>query len=378
MKLSHSKLNKIFECPMSYYLNYVQGISLKTEKSALAIGSAVHWGIEHNTEDLTDYYYNEGSFKQKNNYTVDQLLAESMVHGYLLHKNEIFADILKDTETGEQLEIIDEEHELELYGKLKSNKYKEHNFMGIIDCLLLTEKGWIVIDYKTSSMTPDWSKYLEQLYRYIFLLQENFPEVPVYKLVIINIKKTAIKQKKNECEESYFKRLKDEYDLNEDLISSHIYDPKEFDEKLIKLYINNLTLMADNAQLIVDNQMWFINFNNAISVYGKSEYYDIFYHTPNAYLLYKIKDITWDDDDGWKTTRDCRAIDMLTIEHPNVLNHYNDFVEKGPDLSLFDKQEVFDFFRKNYIVDEELLEIYWKTYQKQIEYNDLLNKKIAV
>ena len=56
MKLSHSKLGVILNCPMTYHLKYEEGISLKVTKSALAIGSAVHWGIEHNSEDLSEYY----------------------------------------------------------------------------------------------------------------------------------------------------------------------------------------------------------------------------------------------------------------------------------------------------------------------------------
>ena len=56
MKLSHSKMNTILCCPMTYYLTYEQGIQAKVEKPALAIGSAVHWGIEHDTNDLSEYY----------------------------------------------------------------------------------------------------------------------------------------------------------------------------------------------------------------------------------------------------------------------------------------------------------------------------------
>jgi hypothetical protein len=44
---------------MTYYLKYKVGINLKVKKPALAIGSAVHWGIEHNTDDLTEYWKSE-------------------------------------------------------------------------------------------------------------------------------------------------------------------------------------------------------------------------------------------------------------------------------------------------------------------------------
>lgn len=61
---SHSKLDTILNCPMSYYLRYVQGISPKKDKPAFEIGSAVHWGIEHDTYDLIDYYSEKGNCLQ--------------------------------------------------------------------------------------------------------------------------------------------------------------------------------------------------------------------------------------------------------------------------------------------------------------------------
>lgn len=89
MKLSHSKLAKLISCPMSYRLTYELGIWTKVEKPALAIGSAVHWGIEHETDDLSEYFKEQGTFKQGDAYTREQVLAEAMVYGYLTHKDEI-------------------------------------------------------------------------------------------------------------------------------------------------------------------------------------------------------------------------------------------------------------------------------------------------
>ena len=66
------------------------------------------------------------------------------------HKDELFEKLLKDPETGEKLELLDELHETYLTGKLKSFKDKElqHDFVGIIDLLLLTNKGFVLVDYK--------------------------------------------------------------------------------------------------------------------------------------------------------------------------------------------------------------------------------------
>ena len=55
MHLSHSGLQLLLTCPASYFLSKKQGISLKKEAKALQVGSAFHWGCEHNTEDLKGY-----------------------------------------------------------------------------------------------------------------------------------------------------------------------------------------------------------------------------------------------------------------------------------------------------------------------------------
>ena len=370
MKLSHSKLNQILTCPMSYYLNHIQGIEPRIKKSALNIGSAVHWGIEHNTTDLTEFFKEEGTFKQQDNYTKDWLLAESMIYGYLKHKDELFKQILTDPVTGEDLQLLEETHELFLSANLKSYAYKEdHEFIGIIDLLLLTNKGWIIIDYKTSSQTPEWEKYLDQLYRYIFEIKQNFPDIPVLKIAIINLRKATIRQKKNENEDQFLQRLKFEYDLNdEDYINYHEYLQEDIDEKLLNNYISNLSKQADMAQLIDSNKMWYINFQNANGIYGKSEYYDIFYQTPGAEVLYTIKDYIYDNESGsFVDRRDCVAIDMKVIDHNNVLNKYEIFKKELLATSCDSKESFFEDLSKNYIVDTNLLNIYWKTYVKEKE-----------
>ena len=373
MKLSHSKLNTILTCPMTYYLNYVQGIYSKYEKSALGIGSAVHWGIEHNTEELDEYYNSEGSFRQSLNYTTDHALAESMVHGYLGKKDDIIKEFLLDDETGETLDILEENHEITFTAPLKSKLFETpHEFLGIIDLLIKTKKGYIVIDYKTSSQTPDWDKYLDQIYRYIFLLKHNYPDIPVYKIGIINLKKSSIRQRKNETEEEFIIRLKQEYDINNELINSHIYLPSTLDSQLINDYIENLTNMADTAQKIADEKLLFINFGNANGIYGKSEYYDIFYKTPDAYILYKIKDSIYNEDTGEiEEYRDCIPLDLETIDiSKNILNHYKDFepLFKQVELDIDALFKLLDF--KKYIYDKDLIIKYINTYLFTLQNNN--------
>lgn len=366
IKWSHSKLSCLLKNPAEYYLSYVLGVEPKEEKTALALGSAVHWGIEHNTDDLSEYYKENGTFKQKDNYTKDQLLAEAMVHGYLKHKEELFEKILTDS-MGKKLELLEETHEVFLSGKLKS-KFSEvdfHEFIGIVDLLLLTNKGFILIDYKTSSQIPDWDKYLDQLYRYIFLLRENFPTVPIVKIAIINLRKSMIRIKKNETQQQFFNRLKFEYELNdENYINYHEYLPETFNESLIKDYIDSLSTMCDNGYMIDKHKLFYINFSDAANgAYGKSQFYDIFYKTPDAYVLYNISDKIFDDEtNSFLNKRSCTQFDLDNIFNSNCLNKYEKYKNIRKSFSADSGISFTEYLNKNHIVDNNLLSQYEKTY----------------
>lgn len=350
MKLSHSKLSTILSCPMTYYLKYVEGITPIVEKSALSIGSAVHWGIEHNTDDLTEYF---GSAESE--YGRDQLLSEAMVHGYLKQKDRIFNQLL--SYNGERLNLLEESHEVYLTAQIDDNE-----FVGIIDLLLLTDKGFVLVDYKTSSNEPDWNSYLDQIYRYIFLLNSEFPDIPVIKIGIINLKKTNIRQKKTENNLEFLNRLRQEYMISDDeYIKFYEYAYESLEEQRIKDYINNLRTMCALAKTIDEKQMFFINFANATSIYGKSDYWDMFYKTPDAHLLYKIadKDIV---DGEIVDSRPCIPIDMLVIEHRNVLNHYETY--ESIKKALKDDEHVHDYIEQHFIYDDELLKKYEEIFEK--------------
>lgn len=361
MKLSHSKLSTILTCPATYYLKYIEEISLICEKPALAIGSAVHWGIEHNTEDLSEYYHSEES-----EYTRDQLLSEAMVHGYLKHKDDIFRKVL--SYEGETLNLVEESHELYLSSEIPSNKFeKPHDFVGIIDLLLLTDKGFIILDYKTSSSEPDWNNYKDQLYRYITLVQSQFPEIPILKIGIINLRKTSIRQKKGENYLQFLNRLRFEYEVNdESYIVYHEFDMKDIEEKFVEEYRQNLSLMSDLAEIIDQQKLFFINYGAANGIYGKSPYWEIFYKIPDAHLLYKIKDRVMTPE-GIEETRFCNQFDMLVLEK-KVLNHYEIFEEKYKHFLELNKEGSFEEFlekmKKEYVFDEALIKNYKEVFEK--------------
>ena len=368
---SHSRLTKLFENPAEYFLIYEEGIKPKQEKTALSLGSCVHWLLENNTTDSTEYYREKGDMAQFNDYTDERCLAESLAGAYFNRKVDIYNQMLTDKETGKVLDILSEEHELQLTAEFPSKIFKvPHKFLGIIDLLLLTEKGWILIDYKTSSQKVDWDNYKSQLYKYFHLIECNFPEFPIWKVAIINLRKTQIRRRKEENDESFKQRIKQEYELNEnELIELHVYHQEEFDPKQIAANAQNLSDMMDMGQIILNNRAFFINYSNIVNQYGPSQYYDIFYQTPDNYALYTIKDTIFDEDENdILDKRNCEPIDMLVLNSKNdILNKYNIFKEQVKQLNeagVTDDEKVLQTLKQKYITDDKLLGKYMKTYKK--------------
>lgn len=379
MKLSHSKLSCILSCPMTYKLCYEDGLAVKTEKPALQIGSAVHWGIEHNTDDLTDFFQTNGTKSQKQCYSREQLLAESMVCGYLQRKDEIFSNILQYED--EKLELLNEVHEVYINGYCGNSQ-----FVGIVDLLLHTNKGIIVIDYKTSTFEPNWDDYLDQIYRYIHLLKTECPNKQVLKIGIINLRKSCIRQKKTENDDEFRNRLKWEYKNNyEQYITYHEYSKDTLNYEFMNEYIDNLAQTCNFAENIVKNELYYINYSAAKGQYGKSDYYDVFYNTPDAEVLYTISDKIYNDDtEQWEDRRDARKIDMLLAKpyYKKLLNTYDKFLSAIMFIShrhtinvailwTFDNiDKIYQMLKNNnFIFDEELCTIYFNNMLQTIKEN---------
>ena len=286
-------------------------------------------------------------------------LYKSYIEG---HKDKIFESILQYN--GERLQLVEESHELYVTGVVPSHYSKDnHDFVGVIDLLLLTNKGFVIIDYKTSSSEPDWNNYVEQLYKYIMLVRSEFPDIPVIKIGIVNIRKTNIRQKKTENYLQFLNRMKFEYDINdENYVVYHEYDVNKLNEQAISDYINNLSFMCDTASMIDERKLWYINYGAATGIYGKSQYWDIFYKTPDCYMLYKIADQIIEDGEV-KSSRPCKPIDMLVIEHNNVMNHY---VKYKQERGLCTDKDFDAYIHKKYICDDELLKEYSEMYEKKL------------
>ena len=131
--------------------------------------------------------------------------------------------------------------------------------------------------------------------------------------------------------------------------------------------------MIDLAQTIEDEQMFYLNHSATTNMYGKSQFWDIFYHTPDCHFLYKIRDTIFDEEtNSILDVRDCVPIDMLTVEKgEKVLNKYRAFQKEVDSIFSSDasasKTKIFDSIEKKYITDEKLLEEYWLTYEKNKE-----------
>lgn len=355
---SHSRLNTILDNPAEYYWKYIKGVYPIVEKPALALGSAVHWGLEHNTDDLTEYY-------NKDEYTEEQLLAEAMIGAYFRRAEEIRGAMLLDGDS--LVKVEDEFHELTLECDIPSNVYrhKTHHFLGIVDLLFLTEKGWVLVDYKTSSRDVDWNQYKSQLFKYKLLLEKNFPETPLFRVAIINIKKTGIRKKKTENDDAFRMRLKETYMVDDSLIDYHIYDASEFDENSLSDYVENLSGLIDIAEDIIEKKNWACNYSAITGLYGESEYAKIFYHDPNAYVFYKIRDKVYDEDsDEMVEERPCCPSDF----ERNAVCQYKDFEEIVKSWCIgkkADRDKLLSRFSTEYPkTDKGLLEKYFVTFEK--------------
>lgn len=381
MKFSHSKLSCCINNPMDYYLSYKMGIHPKERKNAFTIGSAMHWGLENSTEDLTKFFKEEGNIYQKENYSLDQLQAEAMVHGFMYHKKEIMQEVFRDYDNGNQLKLVDENsvwRELPIEAELSSFTHPEEPYLfnGIIDLLYLTTKGFVLLDYKSSSQIPDWNKYTDQLYRYVYQLNKNFPNVPVYKIGIINMVKSRIKKKLNETDEEYKKRFFAQYeDKNSLLVNVHMFDISSLDKTKMNEYIENLSRQADVADNYDRTDNYYINLAAANGQNGsyKSEYLEIYNHSKDAYKLYDIYDTIYDEGVILKK-RDCLPLDMKVIENKNILNKYTKFVDEYKaylnSTKEVDIEEFLKYLQDKYICDITLLSKYMQTYQ----YMEKLNK----
>lgn len=364
MVWSHSKINLVLEDVFSYFLRYYYKVEPVKKSNALLIGSAVHHGLELDNSDLSDYFRENGSFEQKNAFSPEQMLAEAMVTSYLAVKDDILSDIIGDSHIKN---IYREQEYIVPLEKTKSE------FLGIIDLLIETDKGWIVVDYKTTSKTPNYDDYLEQLYRYCFLLEKTYPDIPIYKIAIISLKKASIRQKFNESPDDFKRRLILLYrEQGSEYISYHIFNKSEdkviFNPEVLKNYYNNLENLISLCEKIISYDKFPVNYSKALNIYGNSPYFDlIYFNKEKAQANLYVRDYIYNEDlNEIEYKRDLNEVDFVLIEQASlsVLNksiihydHYKSIIENKDDNI------------ENYIYDPELIKKYQATYNYELKNN---------
>ena len=147
--------------------------------------------------------------------------------------------------------------------------------------------------------------------------------------------------------------------------------PIPFDTMLNKLN-NLLNSFTDKDVSLITNTVIkhfyndYINYPAAVNQYGRTEFYDIFYHTPDAHLLYKISDYVWNEEtEKFDEVRDCVPLDMEVIDYSNCLNKYSMFKEEFDKTDWKSKEEFIEYLKSKYRVDENLLNLYSTTYAKE-------------
>lgn len=361
---SHSKINLLLEDIYSYFLNYIYKIAPHKKSNALQIGEAVHYALENDSSDLNSFFKENGTLEQKHSYSYEQALSESLAECYLEQKDEIIKNILGDAKILE--EFKEEKFEVEL-------RNSSHKFLGIIDLLLKTDKGWIIVDYKTTSKTPNFDDYLEQLYRYCFLLNRKFGE-PIYKIAIISLRKASIRQRANENLESFKRRLVLEYkEKADEYITYHIFDSEKdshiFNEEVLESYYENLEIMIKMCGDLTEMDYYPINYSKALSVYGKSTFYDFIYWNPeNIKNSYYIKDKWYDAEfDEIKDEREITDFDLEIIKSKSKKIVENAIFTYSKFLEVFEKENYdLDVIEEKYLIDNNLLINYLKIYQKKL------------
>lgn len=217
MQVSYSKIGAFKQCPYKYYLSYVKRLKTKFNldpANALALGTAVHTGIEKDiTTAIKEYYSNYP--------TVTPLMINEAI------KLEVLIRKAKEILPKGKYEML----------------LSDDDFIGFIDMLVDVGKGYYdMYDFKYSNNVKG---YLDSgqlhVYKYYFekltgkkIRDMYFVFIPKLKLKQEGDIETYREQLKNECEKLNIRLEKIEYNPNkviEFLTSTkHCVEAKDFDK----------------------------------------------------------------------------------------------------------------------------------------------------
>lgn len=220
MKVSHSRIECYNKCAYQYKLKYVDKLECYFDNdpaNPLIIGTALHTGIEENTQKAIEWYYNQYPI-------IDDKNVEEAIK--LEHVIELCKRILPP---GGQFEL-----------KLESDE-----FIGFIDYLVpVGENEYDLCDFKYSNAI-DRYKQSGQLHEYKYYFEKLNPSKRIRNLYFLFAPKVAIKMKyknktnpRDETLAEFRKRLQNELKSKEATLVQIEYDQtkiQEFEESVERL-----------------------------------------------------------------------------------------------------------------------------------------------
>ena len=181
-RYSYSKLDCFKQCPYKYKLRYIdklKTIQTLTADNALLLGQAQHTGIEHGVERALQEY--QASFP-----ILDDLQINEMI------KLEHLIPKVKEMLPIGECEIA----------------VQSADYVGFIDYVAKTEKGYDLYDFKYSNNIDNYINSGQlHLYKYYF---EIMTGLKVNNLYYVFIPKIKIRQKKSETVLTFRNRLREE------------------------------------------------------------------------------------------------------------------------------------------------------------------------
>lgn len=202
MQMSHSRVSTFVQCPYKFKLTYIDGLKTMFNldpTNALALGTAMHEGIEKDVETAIRSYYS--NYPTATEGMVNEAIKLEVMVG---KAKEVLSDLLENGQFEVEINCPD--------------------FKGFIDLLVPTDEPNVydIYDFKYSNNVEH---YLEssQLHLYKFFLEKT-TGVKVRNLGFIFIPKVKLKQETEDIRE-YRRMLREECEKQEIRIVPIEYDP---------------------------------------------------------------------------------------------------------------------------------------------------------
>lgn len=201
MRMSYSRVETFVGCPYKFKLKYIDGLKTKFNldpTNALALGTAMHEGIEKDVESAIQSYYS--NYPTATPLMINEAIKLEMMVGKA-------KDVLGDRLRTGQFEV----------------EINHPDFIGFIDLLVPVEPNvYDIYDFKYSNNVENYldSKQLH-LYKYFF---EQTTGMKVRDLAFVFIPKVKVKQEENEDIKEYRRRLIEECEKHEIRIVPIEYD----------------------------------------------------------------------------------------------------------------------------------------------------------